>query len=231
MCFPNICVCVGSCCEGLCSCCRSAFGASIKAYSRLAYVMLQLVCVLVAFVMMFTLQKIEFLECVNESGEQDNDCFGVSAIFRMTFALFFFHLAIALMIAPMGRCSSFVHDAGWMCKFLLIIGLFIAFFWVNIGVFKVWGEISRYVSILFLIFEVIYLTEFFAYKMNNWLVPHEHQPEDVKNYKYNMLCGMMLLCNGISITLWVLSYTFFLGTAETDGAAGCGSHMTILIIG
>ena len=75
----------------------------------------------------------------------------------MTFALFIFHIIILLAILPRGKCASMVHDAGWSLKFVLIIILFIACFWIPIGFFLVWAEVSRYLSIIFFVVEVLYI--------------------------------------------------------------------------
>lgn len=78
-------------------------------------------------------------------------CFGTAAVLRMTLSLFIFHIFIILLILPLNDCASVIHDAGWAIKILIIIGMFIGFFWVDITIFRLWAEISRYVSLCFMI--------------------------------------------------------------------------------
>ena len=69
----------------------------------------------------------------------------------MTLALFIFHILIILLILPLNDCASVIHDAGWAIKILIILGMFVGFFWVDITIFRLWAEISRYVSLCFMI--------------------------------------------------------------------------------
>ena len=78
-------------------------------------------------------------------------CFGTVAVLRMTLALFIFHILIILLILPLNDCASVIHDAGWTIKILIIIAMFIGFFWLDITIFRIWAEISRYVSLTFMI--------------------------------------------------------------------------------
>ena len=52
-----------------------------------------------------------------------------------------------------------VHDGGWFLKILLVAVLFVAFFFVDVQVFKIWGEISRYASALFMLFKSLYIVD------------------------------------------------------------------------
>jgi len=101
---------------------------------RLAYVILQLVCVLVAFTAMYTIQPVVD-ELSVSCGPEGTSCYGVSAVMRMTFALFCFHLVILIAILPRNGCASVIHDAGWTLKTILVFALFIGFFWVPIDFF------------------------------------------------------------------------------------------------
>ena len=109
--------------------------------------MLQLICVLISFLLMYTLKPIDDWadrdicnDIANEGADVEaSACFGVSAVLRMTFALLIFHVLIIFLILPRGECSSVVHDGGWSIKFLIIFSLFIGFFWIPITFFKVWA--------------------------------------------------------------------------------------------
>jgi len=101
--------------------------------------------------------------------DEPSALFGVSAVLRMTFALFIFHVFIILLILPRVECSSVIHDGGWCFKFLLISALFIAFFWIPIEFFQGWAEVCRYTSLIFLVIQVFYILDG-AYSFNEYMV-------------------------------------------------------------
>mmetsp|Transcript_13524 Transcript_13524/g.23016 ORF Transcript_13524/g.23016 Transcript_13524/m.23016 type:complete len:132 (+) Transcript_13524:301-696(+) len=75
----------------------------------------------------------------------------------MTLTLFVFHLIVLLMILPMASCSSIFHDGAWALKFIGILGCFTGFFWIDISVFETWSNISRFVSIFFMVIQALYI--------------------------------------------------------------------------
>lgn len=68
-------------------------------------------------------------------GQDGTACFGISAVLRMTFALFLTHFVILLMILPRNTCAAVIHDGGWCLKFFGTLALFIIFFWIPIDFF------------------------------------------------------------------------------------------------
>jgi hypothetical protein len=151
--------------------------------------------------------NIEIINCVESSGEQGTACFGISVVFRMTFALFCFHVLMLLLILPRNGCASVIHDSGWIVKFLLITALFTIFFWVPISVFQIWGEISRYVSILFFIVMAFYVL-IGAYSFNSYIVESSSNDE---NWKLWSLMIYSCLLQAGSIALIVGCFYWFLG--------------------
>ena len=122
---------------------------------------------------MYTLQPLferfdYFLECNTESGG-GSACFGTSAVLRMSFVLFIFHLFVILTILPKLPCSSVFHDGCWTFKFLLVICLYIAVFWIPNEFYWGWAHFSRIVSGFYLIIQVILLI-IVAYTLNDKLV-------------------------------------------------------------
>jgi len=244
-----------------------------KSNARLGYVLFQLVCVAVAFVLMYTLKpaadNIDFISCNSSSGQGIEDtttpatetttaadiavnilsgaglfdkpdpeeagsaCFGVSAVLRMTFALFLTHALILFLILPRNSCAAVIHDGGWCFKFLLAIGLFIGFFWIPIDFFSVWASISRYVSILFLIIQVLYILAG-AYTFNEYMVGEEDENQSCR-FATLMFYTVCLVAG--SFTLIGLSFVWFLGrSTEEMEAAGltdypeCGDNMAFIIV-
>ena len=75
---------------------------------------------------------------------------GTPAVLRASLILFIYHIVILLSLIPRGRCSSIVHDGWFSLKFLLLLGSFIASFWIPKSFFIGWGEFCRAGSILYL---------------------------------------------------------------------------------
>ena len=158
---------------------------------------------------------------------------------RMTFALFVFHFVLLLVILPRNNCASVIHDSGWCLKFMIVVAMFIGFFYIPITFFQVWAEISRYVSILFLIVQVLYILVG-AYTFNEWMVNSETNSENWRN--------MTMLCYTLTLTAltWILlikSFGWFTGadvpvlgsetlTSNPDEGptASCGSNTTIIVV-
>jgi hypothetical protein len=130
---------------------------------------------MVSFLLMYTLKPLAdeelFIDCVEASGAGDKAtaCYGTSAVLRMTFSLFIFHIVMTLILLPRGTCSAIAHDSGWCIKVSLIFALFTGMFWIDISFFKIWGEVSRYVSILFFLIMAFYILDG-SYNFNSVMV-------------------------------------------------------------
>ena len=107
-----------------------------------------------------------------------------------------------LLILPRAGCSSVIHDGGWCAKFYIIIILFIINFWVPISFFKVWAEISRYVSILFLVIQVFYVLDG-AYTFNDYMANRETNDE---NWKFGVLLFYTIILIAASISIIVAGF-------------------------
>ena len=102
-----------------------------------------------------------------------------------------------------------IHDAGWSLKFILVIILFICCFWIPIGFFLVWAEISRYLSIIFFVVEVLYILVG-AYQLGDYMVTSETTSETWRN---NVLLLYTIILTAGSVGFIVTSFLWFLGGA------------------
>mmetsp|Transcript_32459 Transcript_32459/g.49665 ORF Transcript_32459/g.49665 Transcript_32459/m.49665 type:complete len:246 (-) Transcript_32459:710-1447(-) len=179
-------------------------------------------------------ENLDFIECIEQSGQSAtqatpsntttnitlNDtefiftseeeaigtaCFGVSAVLRMTFALFAFHAMIFILILPRNGCASVVHDGGWAVKFIAVMALFTGFFWIRITFFEVWAEISRYVSILFLLVESLYIL-IGAYLLNDYLISSGTSDENWRNWT---LLFYTIVLTAASVLILVGCFSWF----------------------
>jgi hypothetical protein len=109
-----------------------------------------------------------YLKCNDNSGG-GSSCLGASAVIRMSFVLFMFHLIVLIAILPRANCSSNFHDGCWVLKFLLIAAGYVACFFIPNPFYKVWAYIARVLSSLFLIFQAIVIM-LAAYSINDAIV-------------------------------------------------------------
>ena len=145
----------------------------------------------------------------------------------MTFALACFHVLIILLILPRGQCSAVIHDGGWCLKFFIITALFIGFFWIPISFFQVWAEISRYVSILFLLIQVFYILDG-AYSFNDYMA---NRPTNHDNWKFGVLLFYTVILIAASISIIVGSFFWFIGSKDENGERPqCGTNMALIIV-
>lgn len=79
----------------------------------------------------------------------------MSAVFRMSFILVLFHLLIFLICLTRSQIAAVFHDGWWTFKFLLILGSFIASFYLNNSFFVGYASFVRATSAFFLIYQGI----------------------------------------------------------------------------
>lgn len=114
---------------------------------------------LIALILMYSLQgaaeKWDWFQCLETSDGSvvynQSSCYGISAVLRMSFVLFWFHVITLIAISPRISCSNFVHDGFWTFKILFVCVLYIGFFFIPHNVFQVWAHICRAGSTLFFI--------------------------------------------------------------------------------
>lgn len=136
----------------------------------------------------------------------------------MTFTLLIFHLIILLLILPRNDCAAVIHDGGWTLKYLLVLAVFTGMFWVPMGFFQVWAEISRYASILFMIIQCLYIL-IGAYGLGDYMVNQKTNDESWRNGVLLVYTVLLFLA---SVALIITSFIWFTGT-------GCGHNMAIII--
>jgi len=151
----------------------------------------------------------------------------------MTFSLCVFHLLVLISILPRNNCAAIVHDAGWVFKILIVYIIFGACFYVPIEFFQVWGEISRYTSIIFFILQVLYILVG-AYSLGEYVVSGETASEAWRN---GVLLIYTLLLSAAALAFIATSFIWFQGPAATSGSSGesgealsCGSNVTLIVV-
>ena len=185
-CFGS--ACCGCACKGL-----SACGVPAKNFPKAAYVVYDLLFMVIAVVLMYTFRPLfrdtDWLECNDASGG-GHACFGTAAVLRASFVLFFYHILILLFLIPRGQCSSAVHDGFFTLKFLVIMAAYVATFWMSNEFFVGWADFCRVGSIFYLIIQGYFLLNF-AYLWNDKLVAVATTTGSC--YANFLLCGFSII--------------------------------------
>ena len=174
--LTNTLCCAGNC---LCHCCNNicsdAMKINPKLFSRIGYIVLSLISVLFSLLILFYGSVIlkpfnGWISCpIPDATVTDGDnllvCLGVSSVYRMSFTLLCLHVLIVLCSLCSNKCAQVINNDCWSLKVLLVIGIYFAFFFVSNSFFSVYASISRYVSLFFILYQVL-VTISFAHIIN-----------------------------------------------------------------
>lgn len=110
-----------------------------------------------------------------ENGMDLSKCYGIAAVLRISFATALFHASHLVLLI---KCKyeedqrAIFHTACHGLKFLVWLGLVIASFFMPSGFFRVYGEIARVASGLFLVFQALVIIDWF-YELNEKMLDRD----------------------------------------------------------
>jgi hypothetical protein len=147
---------------------------------------------------------------------------GISAVIRMSFVLFLFHLMVLIMISPRMTCSSAFHDGCWFFKFIFVIGVYIGAFFIPNEFYVVWAYIARVASGIFLIVQVILLV-LTAYGINDLIVGSYNNASNVHASRCSaiVLIVLTVILTAGTIAIYVFEFIWF---------DGCGGTIAIIVV-
>lgn len=153
VCAGAACCAGAGCCKCLCSACTSC-GVHNKMFSRIGYVFFSFFWILLSLCLLWTAKPlfehwIPFIKCPND---ESYSCFGISAVFRMSFTLVIFHAFVLLICLTWMQWAAYFHDGLWSLKFILVFAIFICFFFVSNDFFVGYGNASWVISVIFLVY-------------------------------------------------------------------------------
>lgn len=209
--LSSIFCCAGNC---LCHCCNNICSDSMKInpklFSRIGYIILSLISVGFSLIILFFGANIlkpfdQFIHCPAGSEGDKFDCLGVSSVYRMSLALALVHLVIIIFSLISKQCAKVLNQECWSFKILFIIVLYFSFFFISNKFFIIYAEIAKYLSIIFLLYQVL-VTIGFAHILNLELVEGWEQAEEKNKgtFKYNFaLIVLTLIFGGLAI-YWIV---------------------------
>jgi len=210
-------------CLSLCTCCCGGcakVGVHQKNWPKVTYVINDVFMMLISFILMYTLRPLadkypDHFTC-NETAGGGANCFGVSSVLRMSFALFCYHIIILLTLIPRAQCSSLLHDGLWPIKFLIILALFILAFFIPHAFFLYfWNWLCRIGSAIFLVIQSYFLLDM-AYKWNEQLIARDD------SWAYGLLCGYSVFITAANVGGMIVIFVLY-------SACGFGKVMAIVL--
>ena len=94
----------------------------------------------------------------------------------MSFTLAVFHFMMLIAILPRNEPVAIFHDGCWLFKTIFVLIVFIGTLWIDNYYFTIYSEISRIISVFFLIYQAL-LMLVVAYKINELLVSNAENDE------------------------------------------------------
>ena len=128
----------------------------------------------------------------------------------MSFSLTIFHLLILILLIPRARFCGVIHDGFWPIKYMLVIGIYIAAWFINQKFFVVWGHICRAFSVLFLFVQGYFLMNL-AYLWNDYLLDIISGGREGDCYAKFLLIGYSIISTVGSVVWLVYCFIWFWG--------------------
>lgn len=220
--LASCCACsAASCClSASCSMCGKVVSCKKSSATRGIYVFQFLLVAVIAYIFsnwaQDWLQKVPvFQQC---PAGAVSSCYGTLAVYRITFGLAAYHLFLGLFTIGVSSGSDWrasVQDGWWPVKFLFLLGITIAAFFIPNSFFMVYGWIMVVGAGFFIIVQLMLLVEF-AYSWNeSWVLKMEDEETDggSKWYYLLLVCTLVMIFGSIALT--GVMYKFF-------ATSGCG---------
>src|SRR5690606_23596338 len=134
--------------------------------------------------------------------DDDSWCIGALAAFRVFFAYSTFHILLAIItirVQSSTDCRASIQDGWWLPKYLFIIGLIIAAFFIPNPFFVVWGWISLFGAAIFIIIQIILLIDFSYVWADSWL--NKYEKEEGRVWYWLLLgCTIAMYLGSLAMT-------------------------------
>ena len=201
------------CCAGNCLChainnmLGDAKKINPKLFARIGFIILSAIAVGISLLILFYLANIlkPFNDWISCPKDNNFDCLGISSVYRMSFTLLVFHTLTLILSFTSNQCAKVFNMDCWSFKILFIIVFYFSMFFVSNGFFSIYAEISRYLSILFLLYQALVIISF-GHIINIKLVEHLDNAldkgESACKYQF-WLITLSLIFGGLTIFWFV----------------------------
>jgi len=161
--------------------------------AKFIYVGALALAVILAIICKFSIQS-SFSTWFSMSSCDTDACWGNYAVYRFSFALAIWFLILMLLII----LDPLLHYSWWSIKFVSYVTLIILAFLIPNAFFTGWADLSRFVSCLFLIFQIVVLIES-AYNLHDWILNTKITSEDGQSEDIVWKCIYLLLCGSLIV--------------------------------
>ena len=148
--------------------------------------------------------------CIDDPSD-GRGCLEYFAVYRVTWALFLFHLSLGfsqIAVKDQSECRAQIHTSWWGLKLLYFVSLLVAAFLIPDSMFVVYGWFALAGAAVFILMQLLMLVDF-AHTLNESWVRQYESTEDSKYTWY--LGGTTGLCYVMAIVLTVLMYVYDMG--------------------
>ncbi|XP_065059564.1 probable serine incorporator [Rhopilema esculentum] len=208
------CCCCGAACNLCCACCPSAPSSLM---TRLMYSFFLILGIIASGILLSpsvadTLkEKVPFYSSACDKIGAGNDCehmFGYGAVYRVSFgyaAMFVILMIIMFGVKDSKDCRASLQNGFWCFKFLALIGLIVAAFFIKHEKFnEVWMYIGMIGGLLFILFQIIYLVDFAHSWNESWTKKAEEN-----SFWYTALFIFMLIFYAATLGGIIVMYVMF----------------------
>ncbi|KAM3131050.1 hypothetical protein pb186bvf_016862 [Paramecium bursaria] len=215
MCITLICeafCCAGMvCCKCACCCCKSCVDSTIKEKVKLTYIIMNVVMFWITVILFNYVQSIfDKFWFIIKCPANNNKCFGVSSIYRVSFTLGCFYILMILLMICKNKVSKAINEGLWLLKIILIVAGFIGSLYIKNLFFQNYANFALIISGLYMLFQIIMLIDVFYLWGQKWIRIYE------ESHKLNGCMACLLICTtamlyGIAFTLNLYNFIWFYG--------------------
>jgi len=148
-------------------------------------------------------------------------CGGIYSVYRFSFALCLFFAFLTLCTIGSSGFGARVHRGFWFLKAFTLVSLLVSTLFIKNDAMEGYREAARYLSILFLLMQILLLIDF-GYSWNEkWLAnDEESDAESCSRWKLGIILSAATLFIG-SVAMWVFLFIQF-------GHSGCPAQQTLI---
>jgi len=153
----------------------------------------------------------------------EDTCGGVFSVYRFSFALCLFFAGLTVCTMGTTKFGARVHRGFWLMKAATLFALLLSTLFIDNHAMEGYREAARYLSVPFLLMQILLLIDF-GYSWNeSWLKYDEAcESESCVGWRLGILASAALLYIG-SLAGWIVLYTSF-------GHDGCPAQQALISI-
>lgn len=170
-------------------------------------------------------EKVPFFSEACEEASLEPKCnllVGYLAVYRICFgmaAFFFLFMILNFGVTSSKECRGGLNNGFWGLKFLLLVALWVAAFFIPRGPFgQAWMYIGFIAAFVFILIQLILMIDF----AHTWNEIWTSKADDGNKCWYSGLFFFMFVFFALALTGFILSYVFF------TGSSGC--HLNKFLI-